>query len=59
MIVAVQEKVRELIAQGKSVQEVLAAKVTAPYDAKVAGGTNSSSDRFVTAVYQELKGRSN
>jgi glyoxylase-like metal-dependent hydrolase (beta-lactamase superfamily II) len=59
MILAVQEKVRELIAQGKTVQEVLAAKVTAPYDAKVAGGTNSSSDRFVTAVYQELKGRSN
>jgi glyoxylase-like metal-dependent hydrolase (beta-lactamase superfamily II) len=59
MIVAVQEKVRELIAQGKSVQEVLAAKVTAPYDAKVAGGTNTSSDRFVTAVYQELKSGKN
>ena len=40
---------------GKSVQDVLAAKVTAAYDAKVAGGTGSSSDRFVTAVYQELK----
>jgi glyoxylase-like metal-dependent hydrolase (beta-lactamase superfamily II) len=56
MILAVAEKVREMIAQGKSMQDVLAAKVTAPYDAKVAGGTESSSDRFVSAVYQELKG---
>jgi cyclase len=55
MIVAVQGKVQELIAQGKSLQDVLAAKVTAPYDAKVAGGVASSAERFVTAVYQELK----
>jgi cyclase len=53
----VQQKVQQMIAQGKSLPDVLAAKVTAPYDAKVAGGTESSADRFVTAVYQELKGR--
>jgi cyclase len=56
MILAVQEKVQQMIAQGKTVQEVLAAKVTAPYDAKTAGGTDDSAVRFVTAVYQELKG---
>src|SRR5215470_12916996 len=56
MILAVSDKVRGLIAHGKTLQEVLAAKVTAPYDAKVAGGTDSSADRFVSAVYQELKG---
>jgi glyoxylase-like metal-dependent hydrolase (beta-lactamase superfamily II) len=55
MIVAVRDKVRALIGQGKSLQEVLAAKVTASYDAKTAGGTGASADRFVTAVYQELK----
>src|SRR5262249_27543985 len=55
MILAVQDKVQQMIAQGKTLQEVLAAKVTAPYDAKTAGGTGSSADRFVTAVYQELK----
>jgi len=54
MIVAVAAKVGEMIAQGKSLQEVLAAKVTAPYD--TAGGTDTSAVRFVTAVYQELKG---
>ncbi len=56
MILAVADKVRAMIAQGKTLQEVLAAKVTAPYDAKVAGGTDSSAERFVSAVYQELKG---
>jgi glyoxylase-like metal-dependent hydrolase (beta-lactamase superfamily II) len=55
MILAVSDKVQQMIAQGKSLQEVLAAKVTASYDAKVAGGTESSADRFVSAVYQELK----
>src|SRR6266446_10370029 len=57
MILAVAGRVRQMIEQGKSLQEVLAAKVTAPYDAKVAGGTDASADRFITAVYQELKGR--
>ena len=56
MILAVADKVQQMISQGKSLQEVLAAKVTAPFDAKVAGGTDSSADRFVSAVYQELKG---
>jgi cyclase len=55
MILAVSKRVGELIAQGKTLQEVLAAKVTAPYDAKVAGGTDGSTVRFVTAVYQEMK----
>ena len=55
MIIAVTDKVGGMIAQGKSLEDVLAAKVTAPYDAKTAGGTDSSAERFVTAVYQELK----
>jgi cyclase len=56
MVVAVADKVQGLIAQGKSIQEVQAAKLTAPYDAKVAGGTDSSAERFINAVYQQLKG---
>lgn len=61
MIAAVQEKVRAMIAQGATEQQVLAAKLTAPYDAKVPGGLlpaaggGTSADRFVRAVYQELK----
>jgi len=63
MILDVQEKVRQMIEQGKSRQEVLAAKLTAPYDLKVPGGllpavpagAGTSADRFVAMVYSELK----
>jgi glyoxylase-like metal-dependent hydrolase (beta-lactamase superfamily II) len=60
MILAVQAKVQQLIAQGKTREEVLAAKVTAPYDANVPGGllpagAGTSADRFVGMVYSELK----
>jgi cyclase len=61
MIVALQGSVQQLIAQGKSLPEVLAAHVTTPYDSKVPGGllpagTGTSADRFVSEMYQELKG---
>jgi cyclase len=60
MILAVQAKVQQMITQGKTREEVLAAKVTAPYDAKVPGGllpagAGTSADRFVGMVYSELK----
>jgi len=62
MMLAVQARVQQLIAQGKTLQETLAAKVTAPYDAKVPGGllpagaAGTSADRFVSMVYSQLKG---
>jgi cyclase len=62
MILGVQTRVQQLIGQGKTLQEVLAAKVTAPYDAKVPGGllpagaAGTSADRFVSMVYSQLKG---
>ncbi len=61
MILGVQAKVQQMINEGKSEQQVLAAKVTAPYDAKVPGGlsragTGTSADRFVSMVYSQLKG---
>jgi glyoxylase-like metal-dependent hydrolase (beta-lactamase superfamily II) len=60
MILSVRSKVQTLIAEGKSQAEVVAAKVTAPFDAKVEGGllpagAGTSADRFVAEVYQELK----
>jgi len=61
MMLDVQRNVQQLIAQGKTLQEVLAAKVTAAYDAKVPGGllpagtAGTSADRFVTMVYSQLK----
>lgn len=60
MILDIQAKVQRMIAEGKSEQDVLAAKVTASYDAKVAGGllpagAGTSADRFVSMVYAQLK----
>ena len=60
MILAVEAKVQQLISQGLTREQVLAAKVTAPYDAKVPGGllpagAGTSADRFVGMVYTELK----
>lgn len=61
MITAVQDKVRQMIAQGRTRQDVLAAKLTVPYDKVVPGGTlqvggGTSADRFIDVVYSELKG---
>jgi hypothetical protein len=62
MILDVREHVGTLIAAGKTKEEVLAAKLTAPYDAKVPGGTTplpanlgTTADRFVGALYDECK----
>src|SRR4029078_303032 len=62
MIVDVRNRVQQLIAQGKTLQEGRAANVPASYDPKVPGGllpagnAETSADRFVSMVYGQLKG---
>ena len=65
MILDVQAKVQQMVLDGKSLQDVLAAKLTSPYDAKVPGGLaplpagfGTSADRFVGTLYAECKGAS-
>jgi cyclase len=55
MIVAIRDKVAALVKQGKTQQEVIAAKPTSEYDAKVpqAGTTG---ERFVGQLYAEVSG---
>ncbi len=55
MLVDVMARVKKLRDQEKSLKDVLAANLTAPYDATTEGGTQQSKDRFVTAVYDEVK----
>jgi len=55
MLVDILAKVQKLCDEGKSLDEVLAANLTAPYDATTAGDTKQSKDRFITEVYDELK----
>ena len=53
MLVDILAKVRKLRDQGKSLDEVLAANLTAPYDATTLGDTKQSKDRFITEAYDE------
>jgi cyclase len=54
MILVVRDKVAQLVAQGKSQDEVLAAHPTADYDA-IVPNSKETADRFVTQLYAELK----
>src|SRR5882724_1178925 len=56
MIVDIRAKTKLLVDQGKSLQEVLAANLTAPYDATTKGDTPQSKTRFITEVFNEAKG---
>jgi len=55
MMMAVRDKVQALVRQNKTQDEVVAAKPTADFDAKVTGSTPATADRFVGQLYQELK----
>jgi glyoxylase-like metal-dependent hydrolase (beta-lactamase superfamily II) len=54
MILAIRDRVSKLVDQGKSQDEVLAAKPTSDYDGKVPNSTETT-QRFVTQLYAELK----
>jgi cyclase len=55
MIIAIRDKIAPMVSQGKTLQEVIAAKPTADYDAKVPG-VGTTGERFIGQVYAELKG---
>jgi cyclase len=57
MILVLRDRVAKLIAQGKSQQEVIAAKPAADYEAKVPEA-GTSEDRFIGQLYSELKAES-
>ena len=55
MFIAIRDKVAGLVRQNKTQEEVVAAKLTADFDAKVPGATAMTADRFVGQLFQELK----
>jgi len=55
MLVDIMTKVSALRGQGKSLNDVLAAHLTAPYDTTTQGDTQQSKDRFITEAYDEAK----
>jgi len=54
MIIAIRDKVAPLVAQGKTLEEVVASKPTAAFDAKVPM-PGATGDRFIGQLYAELK----
>lgn len=55
MVVDILAKTQKLVEEGKSLDDVLAANLTAPYDATTKGDTPQSKTRFITEVYDEVK----
>jgi cyclase len=53
MLVDLIAKVGKLRSSGKSLKDVEAANITAPYDASTLGDTQQSKDRFVEELYNE------
>ncbi|MBV1776856.1 MBL fold metallo-hydrolase [Burkholderiaceae bacterium DAT-1] len=54
IILAVRDRITELVRQGKSLDEVIAARPTADFDNTVQDGAKSS-ERFIKWVYTEVK----
>jgi cyclase len=54
MILAIRDRVSQLMQQGKTVDEVMAAHPTSDYDARVPNSAETT-QRFVNQVYAELK----
>src|SRR5262249_10185804 len=54
VVLGVRDRVAALVAQGKSEDEVVAAKPTAEVDARIQE-PGTTTERFVRQVYQELK----
>jgi cyclase len=55
MLVDIMAKVTTLRNQAKSLKDVLAANLTAPYDKTTQGDTQQSKDRFITEAFDEVK----
>jgi cyclase len=55
MAMAIRDRVAALVRQGKTQEEVVAAKPTSEYDARVPQAAQTS-DRFVGQLYAEIKG---
>jgi cyclase len=54
MIIAIRDRVARLVQQGKTQEEVVAAKPASDYDARVPG-VGTTGDRFLGQLYAELK----
>jgi glyoxylase-like metal-dependent hydrolase (beta-lactamase superfamily II) len=54
MILSVRDKVTQLIKEGRTMEQIIAAKPTAEWDMRVPAVTQQNADRFVGQLYAEL-----
>ena len=54
MLLAIRDRVSQLVSEGKTQEEVIAAHPTSEYDARVPN-SKETTDRFLTQLYAELK----
>jgi len=54
MILAIRDRIAPLVQQGKTVEEVIASKPTAEFDARIPTA-ETTSERFIRQVYTEIK----
>jgi len=55
MLADIVEQVSILRGQGHSLEQVLEANLTAPYEQSTRGATQQNRNRFITAVYEEVQ----
>jgi len=55
IMVAVRDKVAPMVAKGMTLEQIVAAKPTAEFDARIPG-VGTTGDRFLGQLFQELKG---
>jgi glyoxylase-like metal-dependent hydrolase (beta-lactamase superfamily II) len=56
MVIAIRDRVAQMIKEGKNAQAIIAAKPTADYDPKIEQAAQTS-DRFINQLYAELGGK--
>lgn len=55
MLVDIVNKISELRAKGSTIEQVLAANLTEPYEQSVRGATRQNRNRFIRAVFDEVE----
>jgi hypothetical protein len=56
MILTIRDRVAQMVKQGKTAPEIVAAKPTSDYDSKI-DQAGTTGDRFINQVYAELGGK--
>ena len=58
MAIALRDQVAKMIAEGKTQEQIVAAKITNPYEKQTGNAPGGTGDRFVGQVFAELKASS-